>query len=184
MIATVILLNWNGWKDTIECLESLLRLHLRNIRIVVCDNASTDGSLAKIKDWARGDLAATCANQELTRFVLPAVPKPLSIRELTRREAESAHSTGDDQLVLIQNGDNLGFAGGCNVGLRHALGDPNCRYFWLLNNDTIVTHGWLEHLLEAFDRHPDTGIMGPVSNNVSGPQDFAAGGKDQPIHQF
>jgi len=71
-----------------------------------------------------------------------------------------------ENCTVIRNESNRGFAGGNNQGLSIARGD----FLVLLNNDTIVTHGWLEHLLEAFDRHPDTGIAGPVSNNVSGPQ--------------
>ena len=71
-----------------------------------------------------------------------------------------------ENCTVIRNESNRGFAGGNNQGLSIARGD----FLVLLNNDTIVTHGWLEHLLEAFDRHPDMGIAGPVSNNVSGPQ--------------
>ena len=51
------------------------------------------------------------------------------------------------QLVLIQNGSNLGFAGGNNVGLRFALRDPALQYFWLLNNDTVVQPGALSALV-------------------------------------
>jgi GT2 family glycosyltransferase/glycosyltransferase involved in cell wall biosynthesis len=68
--------------------------------------------------------------------------------------------------VVIRNETNRGFAGGNNQAISIARGANAV----LLNNDTVVTRGWLERLLEVFDRHPDTGIVGPVSNNVSGPQ--------------
>jgi len=163
MIASVILLNWNGSIDTIECLESVLRLNHASLRIIVCDNASTDGSLASIRDWARGDLAPTCSNRELSRLVLPPVHKPLPFCELTRAEAESTSSTYEAPLVLIQNGANLGFAGGCNVGLRYALGDENCRYFWLLNNDTVVERDALSAMINLMQERPDVGLCGSLN---------------------
>ena len=54
----IILLNWNGWKDTCQCLESVLRSDYPNFRVIVCDNRSTDGSMQKIKDWAEGKVTA------------------------------------------------------------------------------------------------------------------------------
>jgi len=40
----------------------------------------------------------------------------------------------------------------------------------VLNNDTIVTEGWLGGLLDVLGAHPDAGIVGPVTNYASGPQ--------------
>jgi len=50
-LVSIIVLNWNGWKDTIECLDSLSKLTYTNYRIIVVDNGSTDGSVIEIKDW-------------------------------------------------------------------------------------------------------------------------------------
>jgi GT2 family glycosyltransferase len=46
----VVLLNWNGWKDTVECIESLRCMQYRNWRAVIVDNGSTDGSIEQLKD--------------------------------------------------------------------------------------------------------------------------------------
>ncbi len=67
---------------------------------------------------------------------------------------------------VILNRANLGFSAGNNQALACARGD----FILLLNNDTIVTPGWLEHLTAAFLLYPDCGLAGPVSNSVSGPQ--------------
>ena len=50
----IIILNWNGWEDTTECLESVFRNTYQNFQVIVIDNGSTDDSMEKIKDWAEG----------------------------------------------------------------------------------------------------------------------------------
>lgn len=60
-------------------------------------------------------------------------------------------------VKVILNGRNLGFTGGNNVGIRAAKGD----FLFIVNNDTEVTPGLLEGLLEIFDKYPDAGIVSP-----------------------
>ena len=67
---------------------------------------------------------------------------------------------------LIANRQNRGFAGGCNQGMVAARGD----LLLLLNNDCVVTPGWLAGLGRVLDSRPRAGMAGPVSNYVSGPQ--------------
>ncbi|MFH1386213.1 MAG: glycosyltransferase family 2 protein [bacterium] len=50
----IIVLNWNGWQDTIECLASLLKLNYPNFQIIIVDNGSTDDSVTRIKAWIAG----------------------------------------------------------------------------------------------------------------------------------
>ncbi len=65
-------------------------------------------------------------------------------------------------ITTILNDENLGFAAGNNVGLREASGD----YLVILNNDTVVTKGWLLTLLRHLQRDPAIGLIGPVTNNI------------------
>lgn len=60
-------------------------------------------------------------------------------------------------VKVILNGKNLGFTGGNNVGIRAAKGD----FLFIVNNDTEVTPGLLEGLLEIFEKYPDAGITSP-----------------------
>jgi GT2 family glycosyltransferase len=46
----IILLNWNGWQDTLECMRSLRRLEYRNWRAVIVDNGSTDDSVVRLRE--------------------------------------------------------------------------------------------------------------------------------------
>lgn len=69
-------------------------------------------------------------------------------------------------VLLIENKENKGFAGGCNQGMRIASGD----YILLLNNDTIVTKGYLENMVKLLESDHDIGIVGPLTNNTIGKQ--------------
>jgi|GEM_PF-1493402 len=71
-----------------------------------------------------------------------------------------------EDVKLIKNGLNLGFALGNNLGLREARGE----YIVILNNDTVVTEGWLTRLISSAQSNPQVGIVGPRSNYVVGPQ--------------
>jgi len=78
---------------------------------------------------------------------------------------------------IIVNAENRGFAAGCNQGMLAANG----KYVLLLNNDVVVTPGWLGGMLECYS-NPQIGIVGPMTNNISGSQKWpwvnydAAGG--------
>lgn len=63
--------------------------------------------------------------------------------------------------------DNMGFAKGVNLGLQNARG----RHIVILNNDTLVTSHWLDHLVEAAESDDALGIVSPMTNYVGeGPQ--------------
>jgi len=69
--------------------------------------------------------------------------------------------------VLIQlNDSNKGYAGGNNDGIELASG----QYVVLLNNDTLVSAGWLDKLLNLFDEQVNVGLIGPVTNSAGNEQ--------------
>ena len=161
MKVCVVLVNWNGWADTLECLESLLRGQPGGFTVVLCDNGSTDGSLQRIRDWAEGrlDVALDPANP-LRPLTFPPLPRPIPWAEYGRADAERGGGPGDPRLVLVDTGENLGFAGGNNVGIRYALARGGFDHLWLLNNDTVVRPDALRRLVEEAERNPDAGIIG------------------------
>ncbi len=61
-----------------------------------------------------------------------------------------------DGVRTIRNAQNLGFVGSCNAGAAAAQGE----YVLFLNNDTVVTRGWLEALLRCFAEESDAGLVG------------------------
>src|SRR5208283_4184511 len=72
----------------------------------------------------------------------------------------------------------IGFAAGNNVGLRYALGEPNCQFFWLLNNDTVVEPDALSAMVRLMQQRPEVGLCGSLSLSYYNPKEVQAqGGK-------
>ena len=136
----IVLLNHENWRDTLECLESLARLSYRQLAVLVVDTGSPDDSVPRLREWVEsgGDRRGS-----------PAVWRRLPSRPTVRPRACEILDAGDhgaarslerfaDLLTIVDVDRPLGFAAGCNQGLRLALGDPEVEYVWLLNNDTVV----------------------------------------------
>lgn len=152
-VVYVCLLNWNGWRDTIECLESLLKLNFPSCRVMVCDNGSTDESCEQLSSWF--------ASHSMTLYGVPesSASQGEPFLDITREQLELT-DLQDQRFVLIRNGLNLGFAAGNNVGLRFALRQADCDFVWLLNNDTVVEPNALQALVDKLQSNPDMGSCG------------------------
>lgn len=115
----IVILNWNGYRVTRRCLDSLRTVDYAARTVYLLDNGSTDDS------WTR--LSTECA---------------------------------DDGTVLIANGENLGFAAGCNPGIRRAVAD-GCAFVLLLNNDTLTPRpDFLHAMVELACSDPRIGLVG------------------------
>ncbi|HET9492000.1 MAG TPA: glycosyltransferase [Methylomirabilota bacterium] len=159
----VVVVNWKGWADTIECLESLLRSNWPSFRVIVCDNGSADRSFEHLQAWAAGLLDVVVApGNPLRGLLAPPVAKPVAHTSYDRTAAEAGGGPQDrdTRLVFIQTGSNLGFAGGVNVGLRYVLARDEFAYAWVLNNDTVVRPDTLGHLVRRMEERPDAGMCG------------------------
>ncbi|MGE4531337.1 MAG: glycosyltransferase [Acidithiobacillus sp.] len=71
--------------------------------------------------------------------------------------------------TLLRNAENLGFGGGCNVGIRQAL-QMGAEAVWLLNNDAIVDKHALSALIAELQRDPQVGAVGSVIYDLEHPQ--------------
>lgn len=135
----IVVLNWNGWLDSIECLESILRSTRPFHRVIVCDNGSTDESLIHLKKWA--------------------IEKAIAFAEYDPKET-TVHGDPESLLVFVQIPENLGYAGGNNVGIRYALEQLSVDYVWILNNDTVVDPEALRRLVDLADSDSSIGVIG------------------------
>jgi GT2 family glycosyltransferase len=173
----ILLVNWNGWSDTLDCLENIFRLDYRNFVVVVCDNASSDGSVEQIRAWIRGTSSHVRMADARRGQSTAAIEWPIAFAELTRTEAEAGGPTpGDARIVLVQNGANLGFAEGNNVGLRYLIRQPDIDYVWLLNNDVVVEGPTLTELVRCARSEPGIGAVGATIYEYSEPNLVQAAG--------
>lgn len=149
----IIVLNYNSWKDTIECLESLFKLDYMNYQVVLIDNHSTDDSIQKLKDWGNGkDIVDLKASKELAHLSEPAVEKPITLS--TDIETNAVNK---DSVVFLNAVENLGYAGGNNLGIRYGL-KKDADFFWILNNDTVVPTECLQQLVKQFGQLQKKGL--------------------------
>ena len=65
-------------------------------------------------------------------------------------------------VQIVENGVNLGFAEGNNIGISRARG----KYVLLLNNDTYVAPGAIYGMVRHLARNPEIGAVGPLTNNI------------------
>lgn len=142
----VVILNYKNWQDTIECLESVLKITYAPYRVIVVDNDSQNGSLDQVEKWLNA------------RQIRPL--------RLTQQQSEKG-DFDSNPVVLIQSVSNRGYAAGNNIGIRWAMraGSP---YVLILNNDTIVQDDFLEPMADFLDKNPDTAMVGPLLKKPTG----------------
>ena len=156
-LVSIIILNWNGWKDTLECLESLFQIDYSNFNIIVVDNASEDDSILKIREYCSGHLEV-----KSPFFDYDHENKPIHLFEYNNHFNNSNNiESVDNLLILIKNDENKGFPGGNNTGIKFALKYFNPNYILLLNNDTVVAENFLNELVKNGESREDVGILGP-----------------------
>jgi GT2 family glycosyltransferase len=161
---SIIILNWNGWKDTLECMESLRRIDYPSYDIIILDNGSKDDSIQKIKDYLAGSIAVEA------KFLSYSLDnKPIRLLELSKSEADcaiakdngSANLPFERKLILIKNDKNYGFAEGNNIGIRYSMRVLIPDYILLLNNDTVVDKAFLRELVDVAESDSAIGFAGP-----------------------
>lgn len=141
-LVAISILNWNGWRNTIECLDSVYRQNYSQFLPVVVDNGSWDGSMERIRRWAVERLGKDAAIVEYDRE---------SALSGGNREEESRldASKPGKRLVLVRSQENLGWAGGSNLVAAYALARRAVRFVFFLNNDAILDPGTLSILVEG-----------------------------------
>jgi GT2 family glycosyltransferase len=127
----VAICTYNSADVILDCLESLLASTDVNLSIVIADNASTDGTVGKIEEWAAGRIVYKVA--EDCPFELKPVTRPQPLPLNGDISPGFSH-----RIQLIEVGVNGGFAMGVNaaLGVLHSQIDI-CRY-WIVNPDSMV----------------------------------------------
>ena len=150
---SIVILNWNRPKDTLDCLRSIRKCRIPNAKcqIIVVDNNSIDNSVTRIK------------------------------KQLVKIKNEDSISS-----EIIENTENLGFAEGNNVGIRHAL-NHGADYILLLNNDTVVDKNLITEFITAAKTDPKAFLkltLVDADGKPTGPPTAKGQGKDTRLKAF
>jgi len=153
--AYVILVNYNGWRDTLNCIESLQSMRHANFEIIVVDNCSADQSVRHLSEQLT---VAEISAADVSEFM----PNSTGINGDTSRKtpdgttrAKRNDSGASHSVVIIKSEENLGFAGGNNLAIRYVFDRGDADYVWLLNNDTVVHRYALTELITTIEGHAE-----------------------------
>lgn len=182
----IVLVNWNGWRDSIECIKSLLRSTHANYELILVDNDSSDYSIEIIKDWAVGSVSL-CASPSkiLGKHSIPSHEKKIACHVYTSLEIEAAiegranlasklnqeiypESEANVKLHLIRSNRNGGFGAGNNLALKLIKLKGDVDYIWLLNNDTVVTPDSMAEMVACAQQK--NGIVGATLFHYHNPE--------------
>jgi GT2 family glycosyltransferase len=155
----VVVLNWNGWRDSLRCLESLHPAVLQGLaKIIVVDNASTDNSVSALREWFKG--------------------KSIAVLEFGQIEITSAETRlAATHYVMLRAAANAGYAAGNNLGIRFALRHADPEYVFVVNNDTTVGQDAIARLVEWADQDESIGAVGSTILENDGALRIAGGSR-------
>lgn len=105
-----VILNFNGWEESLVCMDAVLKQTYTNYHIILIDNGSHDESLEKL-----------------------------------------IHFKKNNQVTFVEEPKNLGFSGGVNIGIRHAI-ENDYDFVALLNNDAVIARDWLAILVDTIQK--------------------------------
>jgi GT2 family glycosyltransferase len=134
---SIVLLNYNGYKDTIDCFKSLQKITYQNYDVIIVDNDSPNKSMDKIIEYMK--------NNDIDYDFYLSPGDAMSENPVTSK------------VHLIQSGENKGYGHGNNIGIKYTL-QNNADYTLVLNNDTIVTPDFLEPMVTMCENDKNIGI--------------------------
>lgn len=137
----IVLLNYNTYEYSIECLKSLFRQKYKNYTILLVDNNSTNNSMKFICDFLD--------NSKVDYVCID--------------EREEIKVNDYNKTILIQANENNGYAAGNNIALKKAIKSNIFKYYWVINNDTIIKEDTLDKMVNCIKNDK---LSRPVGNYV------------------
>lgn len=139
----IVLINYNGWEHTVECVDSIFKSSYQNFKIVIVDNNSTAG--LKIEQNFCNDFS------ENIKIIFAEKGSLINF------------DVNNKQLLLIKNNSNDGFAAGCNCVFNYIRKQEDYKYVWLLDSDNVVDKNALNNLIKYMEKKNDVALYGSVS---------------------
>ena len=139
----IVLINYNGWQHTIECVDSIFNNSFQNFKIVMVDNNSTSGFEFEKEFYNRHSNI---------------------IKKLFAKKGQvNDFNISDEQIILIKNDSNDGFAAGCNCAFSFIRKQNDYEYIWLLGTDNVIDKDALTNLIKYMKKHNKIGLCASIS---------------------
>lgn len=166
----IIIVNYNGWQDTIECVESILKSTYTNYQIIIIDNDSKNDSIANLKLYLDDQINIWISKSHpLHKMFSHRIKKPIRYSFFDEEDKFINQRYGlEDTVLLVKANSNAGFSSGNNIALKYILKKQEDACIWLLNPDMIINNNSLVKLLTCADEHQKK-IFGTIHKNYDKP---------------
>lgn len=156
-LVVVVMVTYGRAEDAIEAIASLLQSTHSRTRIILCDNASPDRALDRIRAFAKGQAKASSRSGCPVEIAWPK-------GEIDHVEIDASEGSVDiarlPRLTLVDTKGNRGYAGGNNVALKWLEANSEWDYGIILNPDTVVDPGAISALVAQARANPGLGAIG------------------------
>lgn len=141
MKTAIVILNYNNYEDTFNCIKSIEKFNSADIKYIVVDNASPrDGVLPNLKKFLADKFYDDFEYYEATDQNTGCLPK----------------------ASLISSKVNNGYAQGNNIGLNFAYRDSDIDYVLIINNDVLFIADIIPRLVDYESKLSNCGLISPV----------------------
>lgn len=150
---SIIILNWNAWENTVECLESIFKIDYDNFDVVIVDNASNNDSVYRITTFFE-EINKNSNRHSTFTFKSNGESEIDLMKSFEKINFSNSHNN-----IIITCDSNYGFAEGNNIGIRFAFENFNPEFILLLNNDTVVEKDFLTELIKVIENDKTIGSV-------------------------
>ena len=141
MSLSIVVLNWNDWRSTIDCLQSILKSNHNNYDIILVDNNSELKHLNFIKRWHKREI--NCDG----KFVRADPKRFDNIIEIKENEIINKKEKNKKNIYLIKNRKNFGLTKGLNIGYQFSINNKY-KYILRIDNDVFVEKNCIKKLIK------------------------------------
>ena len=142
MNLSIVVLTWNDWKSTIDCLQSIINNNYNNYDVILVDNNSNSKHLNFIKKWHNKEISCN------SKFVTPNNQRFKKIIEIKKNQIIKQTDRGKKNIFLIKNKKNYGLTKGLNIGYKFSIINKY-KYLLRVDNDIFLEKNCIRRLVKS-----------------------------------
>ena len=176
-LVNILIVNYNCWEDTIECIESIFDGTYKNFQIFLVDNNSKDNSEENIIKYLKSR-SIKGVKENIDYFLNYQYINGFqnfefffkNLNKNSKHDRTIENSKHNHPIIFLQTAKNLGFAGANNIVLKEIKNQNN--YVWLLNPDMILDKTTLSNLVKHASSEKSNVIWGSIIKDYYGEKEI------------